>query len=226
MNNAKDKLAEVIKHLRVEAEIARRGIDDFSKRNFTGVRERATIHCLRRAADIVDGFILTAEDYLTESANILERGLFETLVITRWVTLSDENAQTFNDGAIYEMKRLARKNLKAGYAKIIHKINQEDKTIDFLQSTLMKTLPKRLRIEEMAKEANLEKMYSMYYGFQSMRAHGIALLDILKGSVEEDLYIAARATGGFICAINVIIKDWIVKREQTPMAEIKRITGI
>ncbi|MBF0507293.1 MAG: hypothetical protein HQL09_10740, partial [Nitrospirae bacterium] len=144
-------------------------------------------------------------------ANILERGLFETFVVTRWVILSDVNAQTFNDGAINELKRIGRKNLQAGHAKIINKKNQEDKTSEFLQSNVMNGIPKRLRIEEMAKEAKLEKIYTMYYGFQSLLVHGTFSLGILSDNVERNLYIAARATVGFTHAINLTVQNWIVK---------------
>ncbi|MGO9016188.1 MAG: DUF5677 domain-containing protein [Dissulfurispiraceae bacterium] len=222
----KHRLKEVIENLRKEAQIARQNANDFSKRHFNGEAEHALICCLRRAADITDGFVLAAETSLIESANILERSLFETLVVTRWLMQSDENVQMFNNAGINEMKRLARKNLLSGYAKILNKKNQEDKTSDFIQSSVMKEIPKRLRIEEMAKNANFERIYTMYYGFQSLLVHGTSSGIKSVKEADELLYMAASAAGGFIYAINVTIQNWIFHRKQTPMSDINRILGV
>lgn len=230
MESVKDKSLEAIEHLREEVRISRRNIDDFGKRHFNGMRESAVIHCLKRAADIADGFILVAEATLVESANILERSLFEALVVTRWVTLSDVNAQTFSEGALNELKRILRKNLQSGNAKIFSRKGQGDKTAEFLHSEVMNGIPKRIRIEEIAKEAGLERIYTMYFGFQSLLVHGTSLgIKFDEGYVngeEKSLYIAVMAAGGFMYAINQTTRDWIVKREQTSMAEILRILGI
>jgi hypothetical protein len=226
MVDIKNQLEQVIEALDQRVQKAKHNANDFNKRELNGERDHALIYCLRRGADIAEGCVLAVKAKLPESSITLERSLFESLVWTRWVALSDENARAFSNAAKYELKRLLRKNLQAGYARVANKITKQDRSSEILQSTPMKIIPNRLLIEDKAKVTGLERVKTMIYGFQSIHAHGTAFGIISNGKLEKELYASAMSALGFIQCINLTVQNWIISRKQTPISDINRILGV
>src|SRR6266508_5064430 len=167
-------LQEVISALREHISQSEKDFADFENRHYNGIREKAVIYCLQHAIDLAKVCLITVNEGLPDSLTTLSRAILETLFWVRYVTLSKENAQEFVDSTINEMKRAARKNLNAGYAKIHDRETGEDKTKEILDSALMKDIPKRVSIENAAQQGGLERVYTNVYGFISMIAHGRA----------------------------------------------------
>jgi hypothetical protein len=226
MLDTKQEIQKEIAMLMKHIEIARESVDDFSKRHSKGVRGNALVHCLRRATDIAEGYVLVAEAGLPISLYVLTRSLYESLVWTRWIALSDENARIFTEAAVNEFKRIARKNLKAGHATIQRKTPQENITQEFLESSAMKGIPKRRRIEDLAKEAGLEKVHTIIYGFLSMSAHGTTFGWDEIANIDEDVLAAIASANALMECINLVVGGWVVGRKQTSISEIYSILGM
>ena len=219
------ELPEVISALKEHISQAEKDFADFEKRHYNGTREKAVIYCLHHAIDLAKGCLFMTTEGLPDSLTTLSRAILETLFWARYVTLSKENAQEFVDSTINEMKRSARKNLNAGYAKIHDRETGEDKTKDVLDSPLLKDIPKRISIETAAKAGGLERVYTNIYGFISMIAHGRAYNLSTGAEIKDDLYASASSALGALQCIEIITIDWIRFRKHTPRETLIRLLG-
>jgi hypothetical protein len=200
-------------------------IADFELRHLNGVREEAVMYCLRHAIDLSKGCLATTREKLPDSLTTLSRALLDTFFWVRYITISTENAQEFIDSSTNELKRIARKNLVAGYAKVIDNKNNDDKSEEFLNSSLMKDIPKRMRVDEAARIGGLEQVYSKIYGFDSMIAHGRAFDLLLTQNVYDVMYTSVCAALGALEGVDIITADWITNRKQTPKETLVKILG-
>jgi len=203
-----------------------RDAKDFEKRHFNGIREKAIVYCLQHAVDLAKGCIATAIDKLPDSTTTLSRAILETLFWIRYVAISNENAQEFTNAPFHEMKRTARKNLKAGYARVSGIETREDKTEELLKSDFMKDIPPRISIEGAAKIGGLERVYTNIYGFISMTAHGRAINLRTEEETKSELYSSVSAALGAFQCIEILAFDWIRHRKQTAKEILVRILGV
>jgi len=201
-------------------------IADFENRYYNGTREKAVIYCLRHGVDLAKGCLATALAELPDSLTTLSRASLETLFWVRYVTMSKENAQEFADSTINEMKRVSRKNLKAGYAKVYDIKTKDDKTKEILGSPLMKDIPKRISIETAAQLGGLERVYTNVYGFLSMTAHGRAFDLKTKPDNKDEIYASLCAALGALQGTEIITADWIIHRKQTPRETLIEMLGV
>lgn len=198
----------------------------FERRHYNGTREKAVVYCLCHAIDLAKGCFAVALAELPDSLTTLSRALLETLFWARYVTISKENAQEFTDSTINEMKRVSRKNLNAGYAKIYGIETNDDKTQEILNTPLMKDIPPRISIETAAKVGGLERVYTNVYGYISMIAHGRAFDLRTKPDNKEELYVSLSMALGALQGVEIITADWIIHRKQTPREILVQILGV
>lgn len=199
---------------------------DFELRHYNGAREEAVVYCLRHGIDLAKGCLATALKELPESATTLSRACLETMFWTRYVTMSEENAQEFVTSTVNEMKRISRKNIVAGYAKVYHLETDEDRTKEILESPLLAEIPKRISIETASKAGGLERVYTMVYGPLSMIAHGRAFNLKLHQDRNRELFAAASAAVGALQCTEMISADWIIHRKQTPREILVKMLGV
>jgi hypothetical protein len=217
---------ELVSALRQHIANSEKYLVDFEHRQYNGTREKAVVYCLRHAIDLAKGCLAISEAGLPDSTATLSRATLEALFWARYVTMSPENAQEFTNSTINEMKRVARKNLSAGYAQVFDINTNNDKTNEFLNSSEMKDIPGRLSIETAAKLGGLERVYTNLYGFLSMIAHGRAYdLRTKAINIKGELFSSVSATLGALECIEVISSDWIAYRKQTPREIIIRLLG-
>src|SRR5687768_14702655 len=95
---------ELISALKKRIEQSEKYIADFERRHHNGTREKAVIYCLCHAVDLAKGCLATALAELPDSLTTLSRAALETLFWTRYVTMSEENAQEFADSTVNEIK--------------------------------------------------------------------------------------------------------------------------
>lgn len=207
--------------LKYEINIANKRLSDYSNRHFNTERENALLYCLIRATELSDGCILCTNENLLGPLYLLTRGLFESLIWVCWITKSNENAQTFVATAKNELKRIAKKNLLTGHGRVFDKFTNEDKTQELLDSDWAKGIHPRLRIESAAKDVGLDKLYTQMYGFLSLHAHGILLES--KDDVQVDMASILAIANVFMECINLVLNNWIVRREQTPAKDLYSI---
>ncbi|CAG1007667.1 hypothetical protein ANAEL_03567 [Anaerolineales bacterium] len=217
---------ELISAFKKRIEQSEKLIADFERRHYNGTREKAVIYCLRHAVDLAKGCLSTAQAELPDSLTTLSRALLETFFWARYVTMSKENAQEFADSTVNEMKRVSRKNLNAGYAKVYDIKTNDDKTKEILDSPLMKDIPKRISIEKAAELGGLERVYTNIYGFISMIAHGRAFDLRSKPDDKGEIYASVSAALGALQGVEIITADWIIRRKQTPRETLVQILGV
>lgn len=216
---------ELLSAFKIRIEQSERDIVDFEHRHFNGTREKVVIYCLRHAVDLAKGCVAAAQSELPDSLATLSRALLETLFWARYVTMSTENAQEFADSTVNEMKRVSRKNLNAGYAKVYGIKMNEDKTKEILNSPLMKDVPKRVSIETAAEMGGLERVYTIVYGFISMVAHGRAFDLRTQPDNKDEIYATVSVALGSLQGVEIITADWIIHRKQTPRETLGKILG-
>ncbi|CAG0936952.1 hypothetical protein TFLX_05852 [Thermoflexales bacterium] len=205
---------------------ANSNVQDFSRRHFNSVRENAVVYCLSRATDIAQGCLSLSKSNLLAALGMLDRGLLECLMWICWVVKADANAQTYRDLAVNELRRITRKNLRTGYGKVFDKVTQEDMTQEFLKSPEMQNIPRRVRIEDVAVEAGLERLYTQFYGAMSLEAHGSAFGISGSNDTEESRFVSLASANSILECINLVAENWIVKRTQTEISEIYRVLGL
>ena len=216
----------LIAGLKQHISLGEKNIKDFQKRYYNGIQENAVIYCLEHGVDIGKGCLTTSIAKLPDSLTTLSRALVEAFIWSRYVTLSKENAQEFSDGTIQEMARIARKNIKSGYARIVKTSTHEDASENFLNLPQMKSIPQRLRIEDAARASGLERLYTQIYGFISLYAHGKGFGINKESDVTRRLYTSLSTALGTLECINLIASDWIVYRKQTPMEMLNMLIGL
>jgi hypothetical protein len=199
---------------------------DFDRRTYNRDREKALLYCYHRALDLAKGCLEISSDELPESLITLTRALIEALIWTRYITLSEENANNFINSPLHEMKRVARKNLVAGYAHIYDRKSNEDRTTEIMDSELMRIIPPRITIEKAAKAAGLERLYTNIYGFMSMSAHGITYGIEIGKDIKTDLYASICTAIGALECIEVISNEWITNRKHVRNEILSHLLGI
>jgi len=225
MSDINSDLQNELDGIEHEIKIAKDRLPDYTKRQFINTqREKSLLYCLGRAAELAEGCILCARTKLLAPQYLLTRGLFESLIWVCWITKSDENAQAFNDATKNELKRLARKELNKGYGRVINTTTHKDVTEELLNSDWSKDILSRLKIEDAATDAGLEKLYTEMYGFMSIPAHGI-MLDT-NSSLEEDMTAILAVANVLMESINLVAKNWVDNRNQTPIQDIYSILQI
>ena len=225
-NDLPDDIESVKSALKSHIEWASELVDDLSDRQFNQEREEALVYCLRHALDLAQVALLSIDAKLPDSLILISRALFETLFWTRFVSLSDENAVKYKQSAFDELRRIARRNLGEGFARVVDTTSEEDRTTEILDSELLKEIPRRLRIEEVARAGGLSRLYINVYGFFSIYSHGVAFG--LSNDNELDVHILASASTSLGClqCINLITSDWIKWRKMTHPVTISRLLGV
>jgi len=221
-----EEVSGVLVALSHRLEVAEQDAEDYSARRLNRIQEKAVVYCLEHAIDVARGCLLAVKSKLPASLNILSRALLETLIWTRFITLSEENAQRFSDDAMHELKRSARRNLTAQYARVVDNVSGEDKTGEILNSPLLKNIPRRLSLEDAARDGGLLRVYSAVYGFNSIYAHGKAFGLSKTADPEREFYTSACAALGALQCTNLLASDWIVRQKQTESAILKRLLGM
>lgn len=212
-----DDLPRATAHLRQVADLSKNEVQDFTRRRCNGTRENSLIFCFERAIDMAEGCALAADASLQHSLHTLARSMFEGLIWTRWVMLSEQNAIRFDEEVKNELTRQVKRILKKGYAQFV----DESAQADFEE--FAKNVPKRLRVEEVAKDAGFDELHAVSYGFYSMFAHGNPVRMKSTEEIDEGIIASTVAAIGFIQCVRLIVRNWIVRRDQTAMVDIDKI---
>jgi len=180
---------------------------------------------LRIATDNATGCALLADARLSAPVAAVTRSMLESLVTTHWASLSDANAEEIQTAARYEHIRLMRNILRNDHGIIKNRITGQNETQKILDPPWVKTAKSPPRVNTMAKESGLNKLYDMFYGIMSLLAHGTdtrALLDeqsdLLSRSVE-----AART---LLEAIYLVVVNHVRWHRSTAVTEIEAILHI
>jgi hypothetical protein len=145
------------------------------------------------------------------------------LITILWVQVDAAHPDHLKRAAAAEIARLARVNLKAGKARIIDRETGEDSTAEFLASDVFKNLPRRMSVEDRAKQAGVEDLYNIFYRSLSMGVHGHSL-----ASADTSLELTVmhmQGVGAIALATGHSGVRWLVHRERTDNDTLRKLLG-
>jgi hypothetical protein len=215
-----DQIKHGLESLRTRIELAKTNIAELKAWPLTNMQEQALFYCLNRETDLAEGYLHVFPLRLTDSLSVLLRGLYETFLWAYWVTASGENAQKFADNSLFQLKRIAAKNLRAGYARVIDQKTGKDATQEFLDHPDMQKIPRFLEFEALAKESGLERMHTNMYGILSMLGHGTQFGTVPSMTSDELLFASVAAASALIGATQRVVVDWMQHNKRVPVEDL------
>lgn len=181
---------------------------------------------LCRAAELVRGAAALGAIQNAACLGILGRCLLEQLITALWAIRSLENARTHQNTAKTELAKALKINLKAGKAKIKNRHTGEDATTEFLETEQMKNIPKRKSVEELAKEADVSDLYTVFYRFMSLETHGHhdQLKDDSDANAQNEMHL--QGIGAISRAIGQACVWWLLHRSWPDNESIRDVLGL
>jgi hypothetical protein len=192
----------------------------------TDLRDEIARQHLRRAAELVRGAAALGAVQNAACLGILGRCMLEQLITALWAVRSRENAQTHLLAATTEVTKALKINLQAGKAKIKNSYTGEDATVEFLGTEQMKNIPQRKSIEELAREAGISDLYTVFYRFMSLDTHGHngALMGDTDANVLCEMHL--QGIGAISRAIGQACVWWLLHRSWPDNEYIRDVLGL
>jgi hypothetical protein len=217
---------EAISNFRQLVARGERELADYECGHNGGIRERTAIYCFRHALDIANGCLQAALAGLPDSTTTLTRAMLEALIWSRYVTLSDKNAQDFADGMKHELLRIVKKNVVAGNARIVHDKSGDDMTGEVLDKLSKNRVSGRLSIEKAAEASGLDRVYATVYGFMSIVAHGKGYDLRAEADSGPEIYSDICLAIGALECIEIITHDWLTHARLASEETLTQILGV
>ena len=155
------------------------------------------------------------------AVNVLKRSVIEMVLKLHWATLSAENARYLLAAPREHAKAIFRANAEAGKAKIVDK-DGTDFTAAFLAEGRAARGHKSISIETMARQAELQDLYNVFYRFQSGYTHGIELSE----GTSETTRGSLAGLGAFCILLGHVGVRWLVHRSRPGNEEIRSLLGL
>ncbi len=190
------------------------------------LRDEIVRQQLGHAAELVRGAAALGAIQNAACLGILGRCLLEQLITVLWVMRSPENAQTHQSTAKAELAKALKINLNAGKVKIKNRYTGEDATADFLETEQMKNIPKRKSVEELARDAEVSDLYTVFYRFMSLETHGHhdALMDASDAITLCEMHL--QGIGAISRAIGQACVSWLLHRSWPDNESIRDVLGL
>jgi hypothetical protein len=222
-----------LKELKLRIDLSTEILHDIEGRHLNGECERALIFCLKRAIEIARTVIFASENHFLDSSYVLDRALLDTLFLSHWIAMSEENAKQFYEYGLLDRKRMTLALLDAGYWEVIRKSTGKVHTDEFTQ--LLKEEPvgaglnfkSRLNTKSIAETSGLLKLYILEYGIASTEGHGLSFGFRLSDE-EENLqcYRLLRSSSARLKCIALIAIDRAKRRRTLDPEKILKILGV
>ena len=185
------------------------------------------LHRLMMACENATGADLLGSASLATPLTAVARALFESVIVTYWASLNDENATEAMTAAERELLRIMRNTITKGRANILHKTTREIENEAVLNHPMMKEGRRPKRFDEMAEEAGIKNIYDTFYGFLSLFAHGTASKIHMDAILSKGppIYENMSLVRGCVKAISLISKNRIEGR-QTDKSDLEKILKV
>lgn len=161
-------------------------------------RVESLVHLLGGAVEFSEGIILLSGFGLVNPCWALSRGLLDRLFLAGWVVQSEERAHIYQNLPKSESKRGVRKLITGGLL-----VTQSP---GFLES-LNGKIPPRPHIEQIAKDAGLEKVYTVLYSEGSEATHGFDFG--IERQRAEEISAIIELSAGFLVTATAITVRWV-----------------
>jgi hypothetical protein len=179
---------------------------------------------LLRSAELLNGAASLGGDGNTTALEVIARTLLEDLISILWIQVDATHPDHMKQAATAEFVRMARVNLISGKARIVNRETGEDAATKLLAGDRFKNLPRRMSVEERAKQAGVEDLYNVFYRSFSMGVHGHGL-----GATDSSLKLTAilmQGVGAIALAIGHSGVRWLTHRERTDDTTLRRLLGL
>lgn len=179
---------------------------------------------LSRSSELLRAAASLGSDGNPIALELMARALLENLITILWVLLDAAHPDHLEKAAVAELSRMARVNLKTEKARVMNRKTGEDATAEFLASDRFKTLPRRMSVEDRAKQAGVEDLYNIFYRSLSMGVHGQSL-----GSGDPSLELTVmhmQGVGAIALATGHSGVRWLVHRERTDNETLRKLLGL
>ena len=217
-DNQADLVASLKKHAEVLAAAASIKVNVASAVEM----DAAVRQMLSRSAKLLRGAASLGKDGNTAALGVVARAILENLILILWVQVDAAHPIQLQEATKAEFARMARVNLNAGKARIVNLQTGADATAEFLKGNQFKSLPRRMSIEERAKQAGAEDLYNIFYRMLSMEVHGHSL----ESNDDELAIIHMQGVGAIALATGHSGVRWLVHRQRTQNETLRELLGL
>lgn len=179
---------------------------------------------LSRSSELLRGAASLGSDENPTALEVIARALLENLITILWVQIDAAHPDHLKAATVAELARMARVNLRGGKARIVNRETGEDATAEFLAGDTFKNLPRRMSVEDRAKQAGVEDLYNVFYRSLSMGVHGHSLSG--SDSSLELTVMHMRGVGAIGLATGHSGVCWLVHRERTDNETLRKLVGL
>ena len=185
----------------------------YDEENFD--RDLVLIEFLLRSIDIAQGCFHAYENDLVHTLGILSRAIFEMMVLSIWVQSDSTRARKFKGFFFHGTLRWMK-----GYIDLEPQLNQIKDEMNGYDPE------RRMPLAEIAREADIYKVYAAYYGELSVFSHGYQL-PITSTPPKEFPSLDRQSWGDelatkhinyatlFFIGIKLVVSDWLLERKFT-----------
>lgn len=170
MNDQTDKYIPLLEDKFAKLEML---LSDPAYINPATTQDAVLLHFIGRASQIAKACMFCSQ--LPTPLRILNRVLCEDLFLVFWVAISESNAQEYEGGGLSEIAKMMRVNLDSRRAVIRKKSSGEKATDEFMATEFMPKLKAlgspRTKIEQIAQQCGLQRVYDIVYRFDSLEVH-------------------------------------------------------
>jgi len=179
---------------------------------------------LSRSAELLRGAASLGNDGNAAALEVIARALLENLIAILWVQVDAAHPDHLKQATDAEFTRIAKVNLRAGKLRIVNRETGEDASAEFLESHRFQSLPRRMSIEDRAKQAGVEDLYNIFYRSLSMGVHGHSLGGADKSSDLTVMHM--QGVGAIALATGHSGVRWLVHRERTDNETLRGLLGL
>jgi hypothetical protein len=189
-------------------------------------RDEFTRQQLRRASELVKGAAALGAVENSACLGILSRSLLEQLITVLWGIRSVENAESQMGAGSAELSKALRMNLKAGTAKMLDRETGEDVTAKFLEEEQAKQTRRRKSIEDQAKEAEVQDLYTVFYRLLSLETHGHNETPAENAKASALCATHLQGIGAISKGIGQACVCWLIGREWPDNESLRDVLGL
>ena len=189
-------------------------------------RDEFTRRQLRRASELVKGAVALGAIENSACLGILSRSLLEQLITVLWGIRSVENAESQMGAGPAELAKALKMNLKAGTAKMLDRDTGEDVTAQFLEKEQAKRTRRRKSVEDQAKEAEAQDLYTVFYRLLSLETHGHNETPAEKAEASALCATHLQGIGAISRGIGQACVCWLIGRQWPDNESLRDVLGL
>lgn len=225
MSSPTPNISDLVESLKVQAGLLIQA-SEMEAGESPDARDEFTRQQLRRASELVKGAVALGAIENSACLGILSRSLLEQLITVLWGIRSVENAESQMGAGPAELAKALKMNLKAGTAKMLDRDTDEDLTAQFLEKEQAKRTRRRKSVEDQAKEAEVQDLYTVFYRLLSLETHGHNETPSEKSKSDKLCIIHLQGIGGISRAIGQACVWWLMHRHWPDNESLRDVLGL